>query len=91
MAFKGENTLRQYNPIGLTADTISIRYQKTWGATNQTGVQSAMTMTVQTLVDNYSQFATGLIPMHIIYSPQDVANKEVATARLYEINFAAKA
>ena len=91
MAFKGENTLRQYNPIGLTADTISIRYQKTWGATNQTGVQSAMTMTVQTLVDNYSQFATGLIPMHIIYSPQDVASKEVATARLYEINFAAKA
>ena len=84
-AFKGENGLRQYTTVGISGDTLNLRYQKTWGAGNQvTGIQTDMQMTAQTLVDNYTAFASGQIPMYIIYSPYDCST---GTARLYEITF----
>ena len=84
-AFKGENGLRQYTTVGISGDTLNLRYQKTWGAGNQVGIQTDMQMTMQTLVDNYTAFALGQIPMHIVYSPYDCPT---GTARLYEITFA---
>ncbi|MBQ4269980.1 MAG: hypothetical protein IJB97_10080 [Clostridia bacterium] len=90
MSFKGTNTetsLRTLHPVDVSNGEISLYYGRTYSNNNQgAGMQDSMLMNVQTLISYYDDYATGKIPMQIIYSPYSF---KTGTARLYEIFFLA--